>query len=235
MSDSWRVRYNHFISSESGSIRRPARFGVISGFGGANKPAGMPPTPTSPSGLIMSSRPSTKSSLSITRAPAASSPARASRASSAASTPTAPTGSSTPSSSTSKSLAASCSPPRMTTWETAKPTSTSPSPTPRTRPRGFPRSSRSKSTRGVVYWDDSGKLGWNADAFVYTGNAYNTSNSFAHEDIIIISASNLSVNVLHEGGDFALIPGECTAPPRGDRCGLPRRRGVEAARSTRRR
>ncbi len=72
--------------------------------------------------------------------------------------------------------------------------------------QGFAQKVQIEVDQGGLYWDDSGKLGWNAAAFVYTGNAYNTSNSFDHEDIIIINASNLSVNVLHEAGDFALIP-----------------------------
>jgi len=72
--------------------------------------------------------------------------------------------------------------------------------------QGFSQKLQIEVDQGGLYWDDSGKLGWNADAFVYTGNAYNTSNSFDHEDIIIINASNLSDNVLHEAGDSCLIP-----------------------------
>ncbi len=74
---------------------------------------------------------------------------------------------------------------------------------------GFTNKLQIEVDGGGLFWDDNGKLGYNADAFVYTGNAYNSSNNFDHEDIIIINASTLSYNIVPlNGGPASIIPAQ---------------------------
>jgi hypothetical protein len=69
------------------------------------------------------------------------------------------------------------------------------------------------------YWSDNGKIGFNNDAIVYTGNLYTFSNSFFGEDIVTIATSSvggsLTDNVIIQPGVFSLIPARMHASTAG--------------------
>jgi hypothetical protein len=65
------------------------------------------------------------------------------------------------------------------------------------------------------YWADNGKLGWNADAYVYSGNAYTFSGGWSHTDILVINKSNLSSNFVTRSNPFAMIPARMTGSSSG--------------------
>ncbi len=64
--------------------------------------------------------------------------------------------------------------------------------------------------QGGVDWSDNGKIGWNNDAYVYTGNLYTWGGSYSQEVIVSIDKTTVTGSVKSyvttQGGDFAMIP-----------------------------
>jgi Fibronectin type III domain/Bacterial Ig-like domain (group 2) len=61
--------------------------------------------------------------------------------------------------------------------------------------------------QGGKYWADNGKIGWNADAYVYTGNEYTFSGAWGQEIIVAISKSNPSTYYQSSrSSDFSMVP-----------------------------
>jgi hypothetical protein len=69
--------------------------------------------------------------------------------------------------------------------------------------------------QGGQYWADNGKLGWNADAYVYSGNAYTFSGGWSHTDVLVINKSNLNSNFVTRSNPFAMIPARMTGSSSG--------------------
>jgi hypothetical protein len=57
--------------------------------------------------------------------------------------------------------------------------------------QGFTQKQQFEVDEGGQYWADNGKLGWNADAYVYTANGYTFAGSYAHEIVLTIDKSSL--------------------------------------------
>jgi hypothetical protein len=59
---------------------------------------------------------------------------------------------------------------------------------------------------GGQYWTDNGKLGYNADAYVFTGNLYTFANAYAHEAVVTINKGTLASQLVDRGGNFSMVP-----------------------------
>jgi hypothetical protein len=57
--------------------------------------------------------------------------------------------------------------------------------------QGFTEIHQIEVDEGGVYWTDNGKLGYNADAYVFTGNLYTFAGAFGHEVIVTVDKSSV--------------------------------------------
>ena len=80
--------------------------------------------------------------------------------------------------------------------------------------QGFTEKQQIEVDEGGNYWVDNGKLGFNNDAIVFTGNSYTFSNSYAHELVLPIDKSTvldqnpgtLTKYIVDRSGNFSMIP-----------------------------
>jgi hypothetical protein len=57
--------------------------------------------------------------------------------------------------------------------------------------QGFSERHQIEVDQGGVYWADNGKIGWNTDAYVYSGNLYTWAGSFGGEIVVSIAKSSV--------------------------------------------
>jgi hypothetical protein len=77
--------------------------------------------------------------------------------------------------------------------------------------QGFSGKYQIEVDEGGTDWVDNGKLGWNADAYVFTGNSYTFAGSYQHELVLSVSKSallsgTLTDSILDRSGNFSMIP-----------------------------
>jgi hypothetical protein len=81
--------------------------------------------------------------------------------------------------------------------------------------QGFTEKQQIEVDEGGNCWVDNGKLGWNADAYIFTGNSYTFSTGpYAHELVLTIqknsvldqNAATLTDSVVDRSGNFSMIP-----------------------------
>jgi hypothetical protein len=81
-------------------------------------------------------------------------------------------------------------------------------------PQGFTEKQQIEVDNGGTLWADNGKLGGNADAYVFTGNCYTFANGFDHELVLTIDKNsvldqNPSTPISYQvnrSGNFSMIP-----------------------------
>jgi hypothetical protein len=79
---------------------------------------------------------------------------------------------------------------------------------------GFAEKHQIETDEGGNNWVDNGKLGGNADAYVFTGNSYTFGNSYVHEMVITIDKtsvldknnSTFTDYLVPRSGNFSMIP-----------------------------
>jgi hypothetical protein len=80
--------------------------------------------------------------------------------------------------------------------------------------QGFTERQQIEIDEGGQVWADNGKLGWNADAYVFTANGYTFSGSYAHELVLSINknsvldqnASTLTSYLVDRSGNVSMTP-----------------------------
>jgi hypothetical protein len=80
--------------------------------------------------------------------------------------------------------------------------------------QGFTEIQQIEVDQGGQCWNDNGKLGWNTDAYVYTGNLYTFAGNYSQEVVVTVQKSSvldqnratLTDYVVDQPGYFALIP-----------------------------
>jgi hypothetical protein len=80
--------------------------------------------------------------------------------------------------------------------------------------QGFTEIHQIEVDEGGIYWTDNGKLGYNADAYVFTGNLYTFAGAYGHEVVVSIdkhsvldqNASTLTYYQVDRASSFSMIP-----------------------------
>ncbi|MGC8639007.1 MAG: Ig-like domain-containing protein, partial [Isosphaeraceae bacterium] len=80
--------------------------------------------------------------------------------------------------------------------------------------QGFTERQQIEVDEGGNYWVDNGKLGGNADAYVFTGNLYTFSGAYAQELVLTVDKSSvldqnsatLTDYLVNRSGNFSMIP-----------------------------
>jgi hypothetical protein len=89
--------------------------------------------------------------------------------------------------------------------------------------QGFTERQQIEVDNGGTVWCDNGKLGGNADAYVFTGNCYTFSNSYDHELVLTVDKNSvldqnpatITDYLVNRSGNFSMIPARMHASASG--------------------